>query len=176
MEWGLSQASDGHAHPAEPHVEQLSFKVLADPVHRTEKIPDVVRQVLDTQQLHRLRDLKQLGTCYYVFPGASHNRFEHSLGVSHLSGESLQYLYQVLTASSQMRARGTDIEKCVRIAGLVHDLGHGPFSHVFDGQFIPTVLPGSKWCHEDMSERMLEHLLDSNGITVLDDEVEGLRE
>ena len=125
----------------------MSFKVLADPVHRTIKVPDVVRQLLDTQQLQRLRDLKQLGTCYYVFPGASHNRFEHSLGVSHLAGESLEYL-------DRSRAPGgagagapqpvtLDIQACVRIAGLVHDLGHGPFSHVFDGQFIPTVLPGS---------------------------------
>lgn len=60
---------------------QGSYKVMADPVHSTMMIPDVVRRVCDTQQFQRLRDLKQLGTCYLVFPGASHNRFEHSLGV-----------------------------------------------------------------------------------------------
>lgn len=181
-EWGLSQASEGHAGPEDGHQPEavMSFKVLADPVHRTIKVPDVVRQLLDTQQLQRLRDLKQLGTCYYVFPGASHNRFEHSLGVSHLAGESLEYL-------DRSRAPGgagagapqpvtLDIQACVRIAGLVHDLGHGPFSHVFDGQFIPTVLPSSTWCHEDMSERMLDYLLDTNGIDVLDTEVAGLCE
>ena len=56
------------------------YKVMADPVHGSIVIPDVVRRIMDTQPLQRLRDLKQLGTCYLVFPGASHNRFEHSLG------------------------------------------------------------------------------------------------
>lgn len=170
---GESQASqDFFDEAAVPSVPV--FKVLADPVHEREVIPEVVRLVLDTRQFQRLRDLKQLGTCYYVFPGASHNRFEHSIGVSYLSGESLEHMYGMQRDS--LGYVTADVNKCVQIAGLVHDLGHGPFSHVFDGQFIPTVIPDSTWTHEDMSERMLDYLLDDNNIGVLDGEVEGLCE
>ncbi|RYG52567.1 HD domain-containing protein, partial [archaeon] len=110
--------------------------------------------------------LKQLGTAYYVYPGASHNRFEHSLGVSYLSGAQIDYL-----AHSQPELRVTDEDKMlVRIAGLVHDLGHGPFSHVFDSLFIPTVRPDrAAWSHEVMSAELFEALLDDNGIDLLDE-------
>ena len=81
--------------PYRPQVSQeqliYSFKVMADPVHERIAVPEVVRLVLDTREFQRLRDLKQLGTCYMVFPGANHNRFEHSLGgswiVEHSVGE-----------------------------------------------------------------------------------------
>jgi HD superfamily phosphohydrolase len=52
--------------------------------------------------------------------------------------------------------------KCVRIAGLCHDLGHGPFSHLFDNQVIPALIPGSTWTHEVASEMMLEYLVEQN--------------
>lgn len=59
---------------------ESEYKVMSDPVHGTVLAPRAVVRVMDTQPMQRLRDLKQLGTCYFVFPGASHNRFEHSLG------------------------------------------------------------------------------------------------
>lgn len=94
-----------------------------------------------------------------MYPGASHNRFEHSIGVCHLAGqllESLQHRHRnTLELTDQDRL-------CVQIAGLCHDLGHGPFSHLFDMLFIPEVHPGAKWKHEDASVAMFRHMLEEN--------------
>ena len=153
---GDGEGSD--AAPA-PH-----FKVAFDPIHSYIQLDAPTLAIVDTPEFQRLRDLKQLGTCYFVFPGASHNRFEHSLGVSHLSGSMIDHFM----ASQPGLAITAEEASYVRIAGLVHDLGHGPFSHVFDGQFIPTVRPGLSWHHEQMSAALLDVLLDDNEITCLD--------
>ncbi|KAF8890397.1 hypothetical protein BD779DRAFT_1704306 [Infundibulicybe gibba] len=103
---------------------------------------------IDTRQFQRLRAIKQLGTSYYVWIGASHNRFEHCIGVAHLARLMVEHLQQ-----DQPELGITDREvACVEIAGLCHDLGHGPWSHVWDSLFIPAALKGSKWKHEDGSE------------------------
>ena len=144
------------------------FKVAFDPVHQYINLGDDALALIDTPEYQRLRDLKQLGACYFIFPGASHNRFEHSLGVHHLSGLMVNHF-----ATTQPELRITEQETTyVRLAGLVHDLGHGPFSHVFDGQFIPTVRPGENWHHESMSAALLDTLLDDNDVGVLDEPYE----
>jgi len=108
---------------------------------------------------------------FLVEPAHARRTLRHPpAGVSHLSGESVEQLYK---ASSETLPLTADQNAAVRIAGLVHDLGHGPFSHVFDGQFIPLVRPGLRWSHEDMSELMLDHLLDANGLDLLDDPIDG---
>jgi HD superfamily phosphohydrolase len=100
-----------------------------------------------------------LGGGYYVFPCASHNRFEHSLGVCHLAGEFVKILQR-----NQPELGITPCDMlCVQIAGLCHDLGHGPFSHLFDGIFLPNY-PDTKWKHEDASEKMLDHLIGVNNL------------
>ncbi|KAM4762883.1 deoxynucleoside triphosphate triphosphohydrolase SAMHD1 isoform 2-T3 [Cyanocitta cristata] len=134
------------------------MKVFNDPIHGHIEMHPLLVQIIDTPQFQRLRYIKQLGGTYFVFPGASHNRFEHSLGVGYLAG----YLVRTL----KERQPELDITQrdilCVEIAGLCHDLGHGPFSHMFDGRFIPLARPDLKWKHETASVQMFEHLITSN--------------
>lgn len=118
----------------------------------------------DTPQFQRLRKLKQLGLCYHVYPDACHNRFEHSLGVAHLAARQVHMLRSKLNDPT---AAVSDRDAlCVQLAGLCHDLGHGPFSHVFDGHVMPVIAPQDDWTHEEGSAMMLEYLITSNGINL----------
>uniref|UniRef100_A0A3B3WS05 HD domain-containing protein n=1 Tax=Poecilia mexicana TaxID=48701 RepID=A0A3B3WS05_9TELE len=116
-------------------------KVFNDPIHGNIELHPILVKIIDTPQFQRLRNIKQLGGVYYVYPGASHNRFEHSIGVAYLAGELLQTLKE---KQRKLRIDERDV-LCVQIAGLCHDLGHGPFSHMFDLMFIPKARPGYDW-------------------------------
>ena len=92
---------------------------------------------LDSKWMKRTKRIKQLGLLDNVFPSASHSRFEHSLGVYYLADKYIKLLESNLNISTnQINSKKilfTEKEKtCIRLAGLFHDLGHGPFSHVFD--------------------------------------------
>lgn len=135
-------------------------KVFNDPIHGHVELHPLLIKIIDTPQFQRLRNLKQLGGTYFVFPGASHNRFEHCIGVGHLAGQLVQALNQ---RQPELLISRRDI-LCVQIAGLCHDLGHGPFSHMFDGQFIPKARPGITWKHEKASLDMFDYLVNDNGL------------
>ncbi|RQG99063.1 HD domain-containing protein [Natrarchaeobius oligotrophus] len=94
------------------------MKVIKDSVHDHIQIDGVARDLLDTPELQRLRRINQLGTVSLVYPSANHTRFEHSLGVYHLACEALEGL-------------GVEGKRADRVeaAALLHDVGHGPFSH-----------------------------------------------
>lgn len=108
------------------------MKTIFCPIHGHITITPLMQSIIDTPEFQRLRDLKQLGTTYFVFPSATHTRFEHSLGVSYLAGvmgESLQ--------KNQPELEITDREiELLRVAGVIHDIGHGPFSHLYDDYVI----------------------------------------
>ncbi|NWH80422.1 SAMH1 triphosphohydrolase, partial [Piaya cayana] len=134
--------------------------VFNDPIHGHIEIHPLLVQIIDTPQFQRLRYIKQLGGTYFVFPGASHNRFEHSIGVGYLAGCLVRELKE---RQPELDITQRDI-LCVEIAGLCHDLGHGPFSHMFDGRFIPLTRPDLNWKHETASVEMFEHLITSNNL------------
>ncbi|TRY56055.1 hypothetical protein DNTS_017904 [Danionella cerebrum] len=235
------------------HFSPESMKVFNDPIHGHIELHPLLLRFIDTPQFQRLRHIKQLGGTYLVFPGASHNRFEHSVGVGYLAG--------CLGMALRDRQPELCITKqdvlCVQIAGLCHDLGephfavpkhwkklestklvpagqtvsagfiqkpmvllsvgiqkgftvssesghthshditqcsgvapavllgnvvdvwfisdrlrvwrhgrgcHGPFSHMFDGLFIPKARPGKKWKHEMASVQMFDHLVQENAL------------
>ncbi|XP_075033614.1 deoxynucleoside triphosphate triphosphohydrolase SAMHD1 [Mixophyes fleayi] len=136
------------------------MKVFNDPIHGHIELHPLLVCIIDTPQFQRLRYIRQLGGSYYVFPGASHNRFEHSIGVGHLAGCLVQVLHE---RQSELQINQRDM-LCVQIAGLCHDLGHGPFSHMFDGRFMPLANPKKQFKHEAASVKMFDHLIQSNGL------------
>uniref|UniRef100_A0AAR2K5S4 Deoxynucleoside triphosphate triphosphohydrolase SAMHD1 n=1 Tax=Pygocentrus nattereri TaxID=42514 RepID=A0AAR2K5S4_PYGNA len=135
-------------------------QVFNDPIHGHIELHPLLVRIVDTPQFQRLRHIKQLGGTYLVFPGASHNRFEHSVGVGYLAGSLVQALNE---RQPELLISKQDI-LCVQIAGLCHDLGHGPFSHMFDGMFIPKVRPEMNWKHETASVQMFDHLVKVNNL------------
>lgn len=171
--------------PAEEAFKSIGFgnsrpgKIINDPVHGHMYFPGIVVAAIDTPQMQRLRELKQLGTAYYVFPGASHNRFEHSLGTCHLATN----VYEALRRSSgkSVRASLDSVDKIsVQLAGLCHDLGHGPFSHVFDNEFLPRRIgnwdpKNAPWNHEEMSAKMFDWMVEENNIDIDQDVAKRVR-
>lgn len=141
-------------------IEAVPNKVFNDPIHGHVELHPLLIKIIDTPQFQRLRNIKQLGGTYFVFPGASHNRFEHSIGVGYLAGRLVQALND---RQPELLISRRDI-LCVQIAGLCHDLGHGPFSHMFDGMFIPRARPDVKWKHEAASLTMFDYLVDDNDL------------
>ncbi|XP_078274936.1 deoxynucleoside triphosphate triphosphohydrolase SAMHD1-like [Rhinoraja longicauda] len=138
----------------------IDAKVFNDSIHGHIEMHPLLVRIIDTPQFQRLRFIKQLGGTYFVYPGASHNRFEHSIGVAHLAGQLVKAL---CGRQPELQISHRDI-LCVQIAGLCHDLGHGPFSHLFDVKFIPQMRENRKWKHEDASLDMFEHLISSNDL------------
>lgn len=119
-------------------------KILNDPVYGFINIPKGVSfQIIEHQVFQRLRRIKQLGLTYYVYPGAIHSRFQHTLGATHLMAEALNTL----------RTKGVDISDAEYSAAcqaiLLHDIGHGPFSHSLEHSIVGDL------SHEDISLELM---------------------
>jgi hypothetical protein len=125
----------------------IKKKIINDPVYGFITIPtELVSEIISHPYFQRLRHIKQLGLTHYVYPGALHNRFQHALGAMHLMGKALDNL----------RMKGIEISKeeyeASQISILLHDIGHGPFSHTLEN----TLLSGIK--HESLSYLFINKL------------------
>jgi uncharacterized protein len=96
---------------------------IKDPIHGYVRISQTERSVIDTEPLQRLRRIRQLAGSEFVYPAANHTRFEHAIGAMHLAGALSEALPIDLPQHQQRQ---------LRLAALLHDIGHGPFSHVFE--------------------------------------------
>lgn len=122
-------------------------KIINDPVHGFIILPtDFIFDLLEHPYIQRLRRIKQLGLTSFVYPGATHTRFQHALGAVHL----------MIQAIDSMRQKGTEITdgeaEAVVAAILLHDIGHGPFSHALEQSII------SGLTHEDLSVMLMNNL------------------
>jgi HD superfamily phosphohydrolase len=122
-------------------------KIINDPVYGFISIPsDLVFDLIEHPYFQRLRYIKQLGMTHLVYPGALHTRFHHALGALHLMSlavETLRYKGQIITEAE---------EEAVSVAILLHDIGHGPFSHALEQIIVDGV-----W-HEDISKLLMNEL------------------
>ena len=163
-----------------------SVKFFADPIHGAVNLADHELELVSTEFFQRLRWVKQLGVSFYIYPGAVHTRFPHSLGVPHvvsllisgMKANVIKYnsLLQKGLGSDKFEILSSEAEKELRVAGLLHDIGHFPFSHVLESaiatQVNPTVWDGR---HEKIGETiileteikdiLLDHGFDPNRIT-----------
>lgn len=123
------------------------LKIFNDPIYGFVSIPyEIIYDLIDHPYFQRLRRIKQLGLTNLVYPGALHTRFHHAMGAMHLMGQAIDTI----------RSKGHEITdeeaKGVTIAILLHDIGHGPFSHALEHSIVSNVN------HEDISELFMDNL------------------
>lgn len=126
---------------------------IKDPVHGYIELNDCEIAVIDTPQFQRLRRLKQLSGAYLTYPGAEHTRFHHSLGVMHIAGMIAQHFLDMGLINSYETQK-------IRSAALMHDLGHGPFSHLFE-----EVLNKRELNHEILTSRIIKETQVANELS-----------
>ena len=110
----------------------MTERTINCPIHGVITLTPRMCTIIDTPEFQRLHRLRQLGVTHHVYPSATHTRFEHSIGVSHLA--------KILLTSIHIKQPNLGIDdnliELFQIAGLLHDIGHGPFSHLYDDEII----------------------------------------
>ena len=128
---------------------------ITDPIHKNIKFTLVEKEIIDTFVFQRLRRIRQLAGAHLVYPGALHSRFEHSLGSMFLAGLAGQTLFSKDYFTDQ------DYIQKLRIAALLHDIGHGPYSHLFE-EILKT---NDKFSHESLGHNIITKTIVSDIIT-----------
>lgn len=158
-------------------------KTIHDSIHGLIGLSVFATKIIDTKYFQRLRKLKQLATAFYVYPNAVHTRFEHSIGTYHLAGlvldkiihnsqsdiinESMNNIIELegyYSESNSDNKLDKYICELVKIAALCHDIGHGPFSHVFDDEFLSKKQNNKYNYHENRSCLLLELIIKNDSI------------
>ena len=141
--------------------EYSRVNLSSDPIYRYLRITKggpggvageaVEQDIVDAAWLQRLRRIHQLQSAWWVFATAEHSRFQHALGAMHLAGEWARHLYPSLRIACPGVPSPQLVEETMRIAGLLHDVGHGPFGHFFDENYL------DRWGidHEDIGRHLI---------------------
>lgn len=136
-----------------------NFHEFRDPIHVFIKASSYERNIIDTPAFQRLRNIHQLALTYLVYPGATHRRFEHSLGVMEIASRIFDVVTRSENVTDELRNRFPALRddkrldywrSVVRIAGLCHDLGHLPFSHAAEKELLPGGVT-----HEILSAKLI---------------------
>lgn len=145
-----------------------SLNLISDPIYGSIEFTSPVpassdekceRDLIDNKWLQRLRKIHQLQSTFWVFPSAENSRFIHSLGTMHLAGEFGKHLYKDLKENFKDECPSPNfIEEFLRICGLLHDIGHGPFGHMFDESYLKHQFNGLN--HEKISCKIIKEKLD----------------
>lgn len=117
---------------------------ITDPIHKYIRFTEAEKKIIDTKIFQRLRRIRQLAGAHLVYPSAQHSRFEHSLGTMHLAGLAGEVMF------SKNYICEEDIQK-LRLAALLHDIGHGPFSHLFE----EVMANKNSMSHEDLGKLII---------------------
>uniref|UniRef100_A0A6C0JC06 HD domain-containing protein n=1 Tax=viral metagenome TaxID=1070528 RepID=A0A6C0JC06_9ZZZZ len=123
--------------------------LIFDTIHGYIPWNNKMTRYIDNRWVKRLKRIKQLGLLEHVFPCASHNRFEHSVGVAYL-GEKY---CNILNSNGYNKQISEKEINCIKLAGLFHDLGHGPFSHVFDNVVLKNCCKCDDILHHEIRSR-----------------------
>ena len=136
-----------------------NFHEIRDPIHVFVRLDSDERKVLDSRPFQRLRHIHQLALTYLVYPGATHKRFEHSLGVMELAGRVFDVVTSTDNVTDKIRSLLTEISvqnkrdywrRVLRMAALCHDIGHLPFSHAAEKDLLPD-----GWDHERLTREII---------------------
>lgn len=160
---------------------------IRDPIHGLIRYNDLEREVINSSPFQRLRRIRQLAWTDYVYPGAMHTRFEHSIGVMHVAGRLFDRLVSDTRSKeilrSQFQVNDDEIDRrrqYVRLAALCHDLGHGPFSHSVEELFPKKSngesgrIPHETYSYEIIKGDIADVIKSHNSSNVLGLEINGI--